>query len=97
MLEIHQRYVLDEAGETIAVQIPIAQFEKLLQMIPGEDQVSIVTDDDLGLSVTELQTLATVGLAAAELGQYKDYDEAEIPDLFAKIRREGRTKRGLTA
>ena len=33
MLEIREHYVLDDAGLPIAVQILIAQFERLLEML----------------------------------------------------------------
>jgi hypothetical protein len=44
MLEIHRHYVLDKAGEPIAVQIPIGQFEALLTMLKNPDEVLLMTE-----------------------------------------------------
>jgi hypothetical protein len=44
MLEIYRHYVLDEAGEPIAVQIPIDQFEALLTMLKDPDAVLLMTE-----------------------------------------------------
>ena len=33
MLEIHKNYVLDEKQQTIAVQIPIAEFEQIEEIL----------------------------------------------------------------
>ncbi|MGK7925609.1 MAG: hypothetical protein AB4290_10250 [Spirulina sp.] len=36
MLEIHKNYVLDENQKAIAVQIPIAEFEKIEEILEDE-------------------------------------------------------------
>lgn len=90
MLEIHQRYVLDETGSPIAVQIPIAQFETLLDLLDDRDQVSLVTSDG-DWTVEELRKAATIGLQALEAGRYTDYDAAEsLQGFFDSIKRNSR-------
>lgn len=92
MLEIHQRYILDEVGTPIAVQIPIAQFETLLRMVANPDQVSLVTETaDLSPTGDGVQQAVAIGLEALETGQYTDYDEPGLQGLFDGIQREGRS------
>jgi nitrogen fixation-related uncharacterized protein len=97
MLEIHRRYVLDDAGEPIAVQISIAQFESLLGLVPQRDQVMVTDDDDLGLADAVLQQAVAVGLEAVENGEYDDYDEAGLEALFDRVKQNGRSRRGIQA
>jgi hypothetical protein len=78
MLEIHQHYVLDEAGTPIAVQIPITQFETLLAMVDDREQVTVVTEDG-DWTVEALQKEVSIGLKALEDERYTDYD-AEVWD-----------------
>ncbi len=93
MLEIHRRYVLDDAGEPIAVQISIAQFESLLGLVPQRDQVMVTDDDDLGLADAVLRQAVAVGLEAVENGEYDDYDEAGLEALFDRVKQNGRSPR----
>ncbi len=92
MLEIHRRYVLDDAGEPIAVQISIAQFESLLGLVPQRDQVMVTDDDDLGLADEVLRQAVAVGLEAVEKGDYDDYDEAGLDTLFDRVKQNGRSR-----
>jgi hypothetical protein len=93
MLEIHRRYVLDDAGEPVAVQISIAQFESLLGLVPQRDQVMVTDDDDLGLADAVLRQAVAVGLEAVEKGEYDDYDEAGLEALFDRVKQNGRSLR----
>jgi hypothetical protein len=93
MLEIHRRYVLDDAGEPIAVQISIAQFESLLGLVPQRDQVMVTDDDDLGLADAVLRQAVAVGLEAVEKGEYVDCDEAGLESLFDRVKQNGRSPR----
>jgi hypothetical protein len=86
MLEIHQRYILDDAGTPIAVQIPIAQFETLLQMLRNPAEVTVVTEE-AGLSVEELRGAAAIGLQALEDGKYTDYDAEGLLGLFDWVKK----------
>jgi hypothetical protein len=97
MLEIHRRYVLDDAGEPIAVQISIAQFESLLGLLPQRDQVMVTDDDDLGLADEVLRQAVAFGLEAVEKGEYDDYDEAGLEALFDRVKQNGRSRRGIQA
>ncbi len=97
MLEIHRRYVLDDAGEPIAVQISIAQFESLLGLVAQRDQVMVTDDDDLGLADEVLRQAVAVGLEAVEKGDYDDYDEAGLEALFDRVKQNGRSRRGIQA
>jgi hypothetical protein len=96
MLEIHQRYILDDIGTPIAVQIPIAQFETLLQLLRDPAEVMVVTEE-AGLSAAELREAATIGLQALEDGKYTDYDAEGLQGLFDNIKRQGRLQRGIEA
>jgi hypothetical protein len=102
MLEINRRYILDAADEPIAVQIPmvsdrsrsvsvgepevIGQFESLLGMMTPEQQVIVREDGNLGWSDDELRQAAVAGLTALEQGEYDDYDEAGLDNLFDRIK-----------
>ena len=97
MLEIHRRYVLDDAGEPIAVQISIAQFESLLGLVSQRDQVMVTDDDDLGLPDEVLRQAVAVGLEAVEKGDYDDYDETGLEALFDRVKQNGRSRRGIQA
>ncbi len=90
MLEIHQRYVLDEAGTPIAVQIPITQFETLLAMLDDRDQITVVTEDG-DWTVEALQKEVAIGLKALEDGRYTDYDPERLQGFFDEIKRKGRS------
>jgi hypothetical protein len=96
MLEIHQRYVLDDTGIPIAVQIPIAQFETLLGMLDDRDQVSVVTDDG-DWTVEALRKEVAIGLKALEDGRYTDYDAEGLQGFFEEIKQKGRSQRGIEA
>jgi hypothetical protein len=96
MLEIHQRYVLDDTGIPIAVQIPIAQFETLLGMLDDREQVSVVMEDG-DWTVEELRKEVAIGLKALEDGRYTDYDAAGLESFFEGIKRKGRLQRGIEA
>ncbi len=96
MLEIRQRYVLNDAGKPIAVQIPIAQFETLLQMVNDPEQVSVVMEDG-DWTIEELKEEVAIGLKALEEGRYTDYDEAGLESFFEGIKRKGRLQRGIEA
>jgi hypothetical protein len=91
MLEIHRRYVLDESGEPVAVQIPIGQFELLLGLLGQQVRVT----DELGLSDEVLRQAVAVGLAA--VGDYEDCDEAGVAALFDRVKQKGRLQRGIQA
>jgi hypothetical protein len=93
MLEIHRRYVLDESGEPVAVQIPIGQFESLLSLLPQQVRVM----DELGLPDEVLRQAVAVGLAAVEQGDYEDCDEAGVAALFDRVKQKGRLQRGIQA
>jgi hypothetical protein len=97
MLEIHRRYVLDDAGEPIAVQISIAQFESLLGLVPQRDQVMVKDDDDFGVADEVLRQAVAVGLEAVEKGEYDDCDEADLEALFDRVKQNGRSRRGIQA
>jgi hypothetical protein len=97
MLEIHRRYVLDEAGEPIAVQIPIAQFDSLLGLVPQQSQVLVMDDEDLGLTDGELRQAVAVGLEAVEHGEYDDCDETGLEALFDRVKQNARSRRGIQA
>ncbi len=97
MLEIHRRYVLDDAGEPIAVQISIAQFESLLGLVPQGNQVMVTDDDDLGVADEVLRQAVAVGLEAVEKGEYDDCDEAGLEALFDRVKQNGRSRRGIQA
>jgi hypothetical protein len=90
MLEIHQHYVLDEAGTPIAVQIPITQFETLLAMVDDREQVTVVTEDG-DWTVEALQKEVAIGLKALEDGRYTDYDPESLQEFFDEIKRKGRS------
>jgi hypothetical protein len=96
MLEIHQHYVVDESGEAIAVQIPIAQFETLLDMLDDRDQVTLVSPDG-DWTVDALRKEAEIGLQALEDGRYTDYDAEGLQSFFAEIKRKGRSQREIKA
>lgn len=96
MLEIHQQYVLDDAGMPIAVQIPIEQFEALLKMVNDPNQVQLISEDG-SWTVEELRQAATIGVMALEAGQYADYDADGLQDLFDGIKQSGRSHRGIKA
>jgi hypothetical protein len=98
MLEIHRRYVLDDSGEPVAVQISIAQFESLLGLVPQRDQVLVMDDDDLGVADEVLRQAVAVGLEAVENGEYDDYDDAAgLDGLFDRVKQNGRSRRGIQA
>ncbi len=63
MLEIRQRYVLDDARLPIAIQIPIAQFERLLEMLRDPNAVTLLQDDE------DLRDEVAIGLKALEEGR----------------------------
>ncbi len=46
MLEIREHYGLDDAGLPIAIPIPVAQFERLLEMLRDPNAVTLVQDDE---------------------------------------------------
>jgi hypothetical protein len=69
MLEIHKRDILDEFGTPIAVQIPIAQFETLLNLLRDPAEITVVTEET-DFSVEELQGAVAIGLQALDSGQY---------------------------
>jgi hypothetical protein len=91
MLEIHRRYVLNESGEPIAVQISIEQFESLLGLLP--QRVMVTDDEDLADGV--LRQAVAVGLEAVEKGEYTDCDEAGLEALFDRVKQNGRLQRGI--
>jgi hypothetical protein len=91
MLEIHRRYVLDESGEPVAVQIPIGQFESLLGLL--SQQVRVM--DELGLPDEVLRQAVAVGLAAVD--DYEDCDEAGVAALFDRVKQKGRLQHRLQA
>lgn len=96
MLEIHRRYVLDDSGEPIAVQMSIAQFESLLALVPQRDQVMVMDDDDdLGVADGVLRQAVAVGLEAVEKGEYDDCDEAGLEALFDRVKQNARSRRGI--
>jgi hypothetical protein len=97
MLEIHRRYVLDDSGEPVAVQISIAQFESLLGLVPQRDQVMVTDDDDLGVADEVLRQAVAVGLEAVENGEYDDYDAVGLDGLFDRVKQNGRSRRGIQA
>jgi hypothetical protein len=97
MLEIHRRYVLDDAGEPIAVQISIAQFESLLGLVPQRDQVMVTDDDDLGVADEVLRQAVAVGLEAVENGEYDDYDAVGLDGLFDRVKQNGRSRHRIQA
>lgn len=90
MLEIHQRYVFDQAGAPIAVQTPIAQFETLLDMLDDRSQIDLVTETG-DWTVEALRKEVAVGLQALEAGQYTDYDAEGLQGFFDGIKRNGRS------
>ncbi|QSJ21072.1 hypothetical protein JYQ62_32960 [Nostoc sp. UHCC 0702] len=50
MFELHKNYVLDENQQTIAVQIPIAEFEKIEEILENYGLVKLmeeVEDEEL--------------------------------------------------
>ncbi|AFY87828.1 MAG: hypothetical protein CLLPBCKN_004765 [Chroococcidiopsis cubana SAG 39.79] len=55
MLEIHKSYILDEKGQPIAVQIPIAEFEKIEEILEdyGLAQLMNEVKDEKPLSKDE--------------------------------------------
>jgi hypothetical protein len=95
MLEIHRRYVLDESGEPVAVQISIVQLESLLGLVA--QQVKVMDDEDLGLTDEVLRQAVVVGLEAVEKGEYEDCDQAGVAALFDRVRQKGRLQRRLQA
>jgi hypothetical protein len=97
MLEIHRRYVLNESGEPIAVQISIEQFESLLGLLPQREQVLVTDDEDLGLADGLLRQAVAVGLEAVEKGEYEDCDDAGLEALFDRVKQKGRLQRGIQA
>jgi hypothetical protein len=44
MLEIHKNYVLDENQKPIAVQIPIAEFEKIEEILEDHALVKLMKE-----------------------------------------------------
>lgn len=96
MLEIVQHYILDDAGEPIAIQIPIAQFEALLKMVKDPNQVRLLSED-ASWTVEELRQAARIGVMALEAKEYTDYDADGLQDLFDGIKRRGRSQRGIEA
>jgi hypothetical protein len=78
-----------DAGTPIAVQIPIAQFETLLQLLRDPAEVTVVTEET-DLSVEELRAAAAIGFQALDNGKYTDYDAEVLQGLFDRIKRQGR-------
>jgi hypothetical protein len=85
MLEISQHYILNDAGEPIAIQIPIAQFEALLKLVNDPTQVQLLPDDG-NWTVEELQQAAKIGMMALEGDRYTDYDVDGLQNLFDGIK-----------
>ena len=104
MIEIRERYVLDAAGRSIAIQIPIDQFELLLGMLNDRNAVTLVAEDE-SQSVDALQAEVamtsgrswTIGLKALDEGRYTDYDAEGLQGFFDGIKQRGRSQRGIEA
>lgn len=96
MLEIRERYVLDATGVPIAIQIPIDQFETLLEMLHDRDAVTLVAEDGDWM-VEELREEVAIGLKALDEGRYADYDVERLQGLFDGIKRRGRSQCGIEA
>ncbi len=60
MLEIHKNYVLDENKNPIAVQIPIAEFEKIEEILEDYALVKLMKE-------VQAQTPLSLDEALAEL------------------------------
>ena len=90
MIEIRERYVLDAAGRSIAIQIPIDQFELLLGMLNDRNAVTLVAEDD-SQSVDALQAEVAIGLKTSDKGRYTDYDAEGLQGFFDGIKQRGRT------
>jgi hypothetical protein len=46
MLKIHKNYVMDENQQPIAVQIPIADFEKIEEILENYGLAQLMTSED---------------------------------------------------
>ena len=93
-MEILQRYVLDDAGIPIAIQIPIDQFEMLLGMLQDRNAVTVVAEDG-DWTVDALRDEVAIGLNALDEGRYTDYDAEGLEALFDGIKRQGRSQLGI--
>ena len=57
MLEIHKNYVLDEKQQPIAVQIPIAEFEKIEEMLENYGLVKLMDETYAEENLTKNEAL----------------------------------------
>lgn len=89
--ESQQPIVLTIDGEdALVVEDAIAYQEKLDRLTVAEEQIN-------ELKLVALRRDIQVGIDQLENGQYIDYTEETIDDLFDKIVTEGRAKLGLEA
>lgn len=64
MFEVHKRYVFDQNGNAIAVQIPIEQFEQVESILEKSEQVVLLPerdDEDTSWLNSDLSNLSSCG------------------------------------
>jgi hypothetical protein len=57
MLEIHKNYIIDENNQPIAVQIPLAEFEKIEELLENYGLVKLIEEVEKEESLSKQDAL----------------------------------------
>lgn len=66
MLEVHKNYVLDENQQPIAVQIPIAEFEKIEEILEDYSLAKLMEEVEEGKPLSKDEALKYYQLLKSE-------------------------------